>query len=283
MSHKKPHRLYIFLPFIPLFFLLGTAQGAEQTTTLPPDLARIHHAGVIRVALTREDSAPFFEQQASGLHGLDIELARDVARELGVRVEFNREAANWDGVIDVIDSRHADVAIAALSRTLLRAERVAYTQPYVVVSQALLVNRLKLADLDTRGDSLTRLNDPSVHIGTLEGSSYANFATTAFPAAKVALYRQWNDGLDALLTGRIHALMFDALLCKRTLSASPEMAIQLQLLITRRPDPIAMAVNWQDPQLLRWLNVYIDTIRSDGFLQALEKKYLGQGAQYVDK
>jgi len=109
-----------------------------------------------------------------------------------------------------------------------------------------------------------------------------NFAKAAFPAAQVEVYDQWSNAVNALVSGRIHALMFDALLCKRTLLARPELALQLQMVVTQRPDPIAMAVNWRDREWAQWLNVYIDTIRGDGYLQALEAKYIGPGVRHAE-
>jgi len=264
--------------------LLGMARAADRNPVYEQpnsDLPRIQTAGVLRVALTQADYRPFYEQGPDGLHGFDIDLARDVARRLGVKVQFNRVAKNWDGLIDIIASGRADVAISALSRSLKRAERVAYTEPYLTLSQALLVNRLKLAELKDGATPLSRLDEPSVRIGTLRGSSYVGFARARFPKADVELYDRWSDGLEDLEAGRIHALMFDALLCKRTLLAHPELALQLQFLKSDRPDPVAMAVNWHNRELVHWLNIYIDTIRGEGYLRTLEAKYIGPGVQYA--
>lgn len=263
---------------------LGMAHAADRhplSEVPPPDIARIQAAGVLRVALTHADYPPFYAQGPNGLHGFDIDLARDIARRLGVKVQFNREAKSWDALIDVIATRRADVAISALSRSLKRAERVAYTKPYLTLSQALLVNRLNLAELPKEGTPLSRLDAPAVRIGTLRGSSYVSFAQARFPKAHVELYDRWTDGLKDLVAGRIDAVMFDALLCKRTLLADPKLALQLQFLKVDRPDPVAMAVNWRDRDLREWLNIYIDTIRGEGYLKTLEAKYIGPGVQYA--
>ena len=265
-----------------LLLALGVTDAADDNA-LPPDITRIQQAGKLRVALPQEDYPPFFQQQDGELQGLDIELAQDVAHRLGVQVEFNRQASNWDEIVDVIVAQQADVAIAALSRTLPRAQRVAYTQAYVTLPQALLINRLKLAGLGGKRPPLLRLNDHVVRIGTLQGSSYIGFAQTAFPNARIVPYRHWGEGVQALLAGEIHAVMFDTLLCKRTLLTQPQHALQIQLQITERPDPIAIAVNWRDRDLLHWLNIYIDTVKAEGYLQRLERKYNITGAYHATK
>lgn len=285
MPHRcKPNlrspRRYFFVCFWLLSLIIGTASAADDDR-LPPDLGRIKQSGVLRVVLTREDYPPFYYLQRNQLKGHDIDLARDIARRLGVKVEFKRLGRSWDEVVQVIVAGEADVAISALSRTLPRAQKVAYTQPYLTLPQGLLVNRLKLAGLDGGKAPLQRLDSAGVRIGTLAGSSYVDFAHTAFPAAQVIPYSRWDEASQALLAGEIHAVMFDALLCKRTLLVKPQRALTIQLLTTERPDPIAMAVNWRDHELLRWLNVYIDTVRDEGYLQQLEAKYIATGAAHA--
>jgi polar amino acid transport system substrate-binding protein len=257
--------------------LAWSAAGATADDTLPPDIARIQQAGELRVALTRDDYPPFYQTQAGEPRGFDIELATDVAQNLNVKVKFLPLAGSWDDLVNIIATHQADVAISALSRTLPRALSVAYTQPYITLPQALLINRLKLAELETKGPPLVRLDNPAVRIGTRQGSSYMEFAQAAFPKARIVAYEHWGQSVQALLAGDIHAVMFDALQCRRTLLANPQYALKIQLLITKYPDPFAMAVNWNDRALLHWLNVYIDTVRDEGYLQQLENQYIGAG------
>lgn len=260
---------------------MSSTVSAADDGNLPPDIARIKQSGVLRVALTREDYPPFYYQKQDQLKGLDIELAQDIARRLGVKLEFRRLARSWDEVVQVVVAGEADVAISALSRTLPRAQEVVFTQPYVILAQALLVNRLKLASLGGEQAPLKRLDSAGVRIGTLSESSYLDFAHTAFPAVQVTSYPHWDGAIKALLAGKVHAVMFDPLLCKRSLLVKPQRALTVQLLVTQRPDPIAMAVNWRDHDLLQWLNVYIDTVRGNGYLQQLQDEYIGTEVRHA--
>jgi polar amino acid transport system substrate-binding protein len=264
-----------FLACCGLLLSMASTVRAADDNALPPDIARIKNAGKLHVILTKEDYPPFYYRQGNQLKGFDIELANNIATKLEVKVDFKRLASSWENVVQLIGEGKADVAITALSRTLPRAQKVAYTQPYVTLPQALLVNRLKLARLGGDQPPLQRLNTSSVRIGTLAESSYIGFAHAAFPAAQVISYSHWDAAMEALQKGEIHAVMFDALLCKRSLLTKPQLALNIQLLITERPDPIAMAVNWHDRELLQWLNIYIDTVRGEGYLKQLQDKYLG--------
>ena len=111
----------------------------------PPDLQRIMNRGHLIVAMHREDFPPFFMHDKSGrYHGLDVSLAQDIGRRLGVGVKFNRKAETFDEVIDIVARREADVAMSYLSRTLERAKRVKFTESYLSLRLALWVNRLRL-------------------------------------------------------------------------------------------------------------------------------------------
>src|SRR5690606_37444452 len=105
-------------------------QYVEQ---LPPVLRRIHERGRLRVALYSEDRFPFFFVDERGeLVGSDIELANGIARQLGLReVEFDRSAPKYEGIIDRVAAGQVDMAIAKISITLNRAQRVLYSDPYL--------------------------------------------------------------------------------------------------------------------------------------------------------
>ena len=111
--------LYLFIIFLP-----DSAIGEDY----PRDMQRIFDRGTLIVAMHAEDAPPFFMHDEKGrFYGLDVKLARDIGRRLGVKVAFNREAETYDGVIDIIKRREADIAISNLSSTLERSKRVCFT------------------------------------------------------------------------------------------------------------------------------------------------------------
>lgn len=126
------------------------SQTASQTGqsvrggTMPPDVQRILDRGKLVVALLDQDNPPFFRADAADqLTGLDIDLARAIADQLGVEVEFNRSAKTFDSVIKTVYNAQADLAISKLSRTLSRAKSIRFSSPYLKMRQGLLVNRRK--------------------------------------------------------------------------------------------------------------------------------------------
>ncbi len=150
----------------------------------PPDIQRIMNRGKIIVAVHREDFSPFFMQDKTGrFYGLDVSLAQDIGRRLGVGVKFNRKAETFDEVIDIVARREADVAISYLSRTLERAKRVRFTESYLSLHLALWVNRLRAAQEGKGQDIIKILKNKDQNIGVLGGSSHIGYVKEAFPKA----------------------------------------------------------------------------------------------------
>lgn len=249
--------------------------GPARSADFSEDIQRIVDRGSVVIAMVKQDSPPFFfESDQGGLKGLDIRLAQGIAERLGVDVEYNRDAESFDNVVDLVASRQADIALSKLSRTLTRARRVRYTEPYIVLRQGLMVNRLELEKVKKQGqtdvEAIKRMRGT---IGVIADSSYVRYASTRFPRAQVQTYESWDSVVQAVLAGDVLAAYRDELEIKRIIKARPKAVIKLQtVVLTDTRDPIAMAVHHDDTHLLAWLNLYLDTMdlefNADSLLEA---------------
>jgi polar amino acid transport system substrate-binding protein len=221
------------------------------------------------------DQPPFFMVNKKGeLDGLDVSLGKDIARELGVKVEFNRTAKTFNDVVELIVRKEADVAISKLSITMKRAEKVLFTRPYIVLRKGLLVNRLKMAQADADDDPIEFIVHMSGEIGVIAASSYVGFAHRMFPEATIKEFSTWDDVISALLDGPILAAFYDELEIKKIIRMRPSMLIDVQTVIFKdAKDPIAMAVSWDNTHLLFWLNEYLETRNFDLDADKLLSKY----------
>ena len=116
--------------------------GTANSESMPSDMQRILNNGKLVVAMYFEDVPPFFMTSKNGsLFGFEVDLANDIAKKLGVKVEFNRSAQTFDGLVDMVTEGKADIAISMLSNTLSRARRVRFSEPYITLHQSFLFNR----------------------------------------------------------------------------------------------------------------------------------------------
>ncbi len=258
---------------IALTALLLSAGRGITADDLPKDLARIFNQRKIVVAMYYEDTPPFYMHDHLGrLFGFDVELAFDIGRKLGVDVVFNREAKTYEDVIFRVANRKADIGISNLSRTRRRALKVNFTNPYVTLYHALLINRLKTAH--TQAD-LKWLNSSNVALGVVTGTAFVGFAQRDYPNVQIVQYSKWGQAADDVAKGKIHAALFDDSAVLKWVKDHPEEILYVKTKILReKEDPLAIAVHWKDTHLLSWLNLYLHTIVLDCTLDKLKSVYL---------
>lgn len=229
---------------------------------LPTDLRRICSSGTLVVARYEGERPPFFfRSRSGGWDGFEVELAGRIAEQLGVAHEV-RLAESFDQVIDLVAAGEADVGISKLSITLARSQRVRFSRPYLTVYQTLLINRLAAPKQE---DPFAALDRPRARIGALGGSSYVGYARGEFPAARVVEYEEFGAMMEDVAGGRLEAAFVDSARAHTWRQSNPERLIQVRAFVARdRKDQLAFAVNWRDTHLLAWLDLYLESIRTDG-------------------
>ena len=160
-----------------------------------PDIKAILDRGELIVAMTEGDQPPFYYVGPDGqLAGLDATLARDIASRLGVKASFNRSPKSFNEVVELVAQGGADVAISKLSRTLIRAQMVRFTKPYVTFRHAMLFNRLRLAQHTSEEALPQLLRGLKGNVGVIGQSSYEGFLGQYFPSATAVLFQELGRG-----------------------------------------------------------------------------------------
>jgi ABC-type amino acid transport substrate-binding protein len=225
---------------------------------LAPEFARIVARGELVVAVLGVDQPPFFEEHDGKLTGLDITLAEDIAKKLGVKVRFNRDAKSFDDVVSLLAKGQADIAVSKLSRTLARAQVISFSTPYLSLKRALLLNRVKFAQL-AHGrpvPEVIRTYDGS--IGVVANSSYATYVESNFPKAQVRSYPTWEAVLSALNAGEVTAAYRDEFEVKRVLKVDPTASLRLRVVTLQDlEDTLAIGVNVSAPTMLAFVNQFL--------------------------
>ncbi|HVL76096.1 MAG TPA: transporter substrate-binding domain-containing protein, partial [Noviherbaspirillum sp.] len=161
--------------FAALALLLAAGTGIAR------DMAAIKSSGTLVVAVPDMRNPPFFFEDGGELKGLDIDLAKSIAESLGVQVAFNRDAKNFNDAVQLVALGRADMAAAKISRTLARAQTVLFTDPYLVLPHALLLNRLRFAEISRGRAPADVLKNFTGSVGVIANSSFVGFAKTHFP------------------------------------------------------------------------------------------------------
>lgn len=262
--------------------ICGEALGQSVTAvspTYPPDIQKIKDRGQLIVAMHSIDQIPYLMSDPSGnLYGNDVDLARALADELKVGITFDRTAKTFNEIVDIVASGKADIGVSTLSRTLARAEKVRFSNPYAVVRPVLVLNRVAAAKLNL-GGSLIEMASFSGLIGEPKGNSYIGFAKLVSPKASVVEFDTWDETFNAITEGRVVATFRDEIGVKNYLNKYPERSVQLSMISIDNPamaDGLAIAVNSQSLQLLGFINLYLEMkypIRKADDLMRIYAKY----------
>lgn len=181
--------------------LAASALGVAGATTV----AEVKKKGVL-VLGTDPTFAPFEFKDASGqITGFDIDIARAVAKDLGVKL--NIQAVGFGALMpQSVTSGRVDMAMSGITITAERAKVVSFSNPYYRSAQVFIV----------RGGNPGKFNWPSDVKGKTIGVQ-AN-TTGQFVAgdllkprgAALKVYDDFAAGLADVRAGRIAALVGDA-------------------------------------------------------------------------
>lgn len=247
-----------FAPLLRLLALALVLGGVARASGVPPDIQRIAARGALVVAVPSFDAPPFFYTQDGEVRGLDADMAHDLANALGVQVRFNRQAATFNDAVDLVAEGRADIAICKLSRTLARARKIRFSDPYLTLNHALAIHRLAFAALARGRDLATVVRNFTGSIGVIDQSAFADYAVHNFPQAHVVRYPDWNAAVRALLQGQVTALYRDEFEIERLFRSDPRMALTLRTVtFSDIQDSLGMAVASDSHQLLAVANLYL--------------------------
>ena len=91
-----------------------------------------------------------FKNEKGELIGFDIDLSREVAKKLGMEIEY--KSINWDSKILELNAGNIDLIWSGLTITPERAEQTSMSKPYLSNNQIVITrvdeNIKKIKDLD---------------------------------------------------------------------------------------------------------------------------------------
>ena len=240
------------------FSSIVLAQLPTSTVPLAPDIAAIKKKNVLIVAMTKKDVPPFFSGDAENIRGLDVEIARRIGILLGVPVEFRRDAESFAEVVEQVRDGRADLAVSKLSVTGPRLLTVRFSEPYIKLKQAMIINRLWLSQNSQGREVYEVLRTFNGKISFIKNSSYDTFARANFPKAVYLPEESWDTIINNVTNGKIAAGYRDEFEIKKISFEKPEAAITTKTVtISDSIDNIAVAVNNNSVQLLSVVNYVI--------------------------
>lgn len=258
-------KLFKKLPSSVIFtlILIFASSLYSQSVPLTPDIGKIVKSGKLRVAMVKADQVPFFFKNGQVIEGSDVDMAKDIADALGVKLEINRDAKSFNDLIPLVSSGKVDVVISKLSRTLKRAQSVIFSEPYMTFSQALAFNRVQLAKKADSDFKIRKLvKSFNGRIGVIKGSSYVTYAKLYFPNSEIVEYENWEEVIRGVMEGEVLAAYRDEFEIKKILQSNPDFNLTLKLVVLKDlKDYIAVALGPNSIYLRDFINIYLSSIK----------------------
>ena len=160
------------LAIISLLLISSAANGESKLQTIKKN-------GELRVGTTGDwDPMSMKDPATNKYKGFDIDVMRELAKDLGVKVKF--VPAEWKTIVAGITANRYDIS-TSVTKTPKRAEVAGFTDTYYKYGTVPLVLKKNLNKFST-WDSL---NDSNVTIATTLGTSQEEKAKEFFPKSKL--------------------------------------------------------------------------------------------------
>ncbi len=162
----------------------------------------IQDRGFLRVGLPPYNTPPayYIDPKTKELSGYDVELARSLAKKLGVEIEFDRTSKNFNSLVKRVGANDFDIAIGKLGLTYNRLFD-AFPVQYLSFRHALLANRKFVSSLGVDSDDpefASVLKNSAMRIGSISNSTWETEAQVNFPNCEFIGFPNWQEAKDAL-------------------------------------------------------------------------------------
>ena len=170
--------------------ILGLAGCGGSGSGGPDVLAQARHRDELRIGVRPQDPPHSFIGGNGRLAGFDVDIARAIARHLGLRPAFVR--VDELTRISFLKNGRIDMAVASINHTRERERQIDFSQTYFFSKQSFLVQRSKIHSLRDLYGKRVGFNRGSSAIGNWRDYLKAHGVTgqppiTEFADARVAV------------------------------------------------------------------------------------------------
>jgi len=255
MSFNYMNRLKYLIYLISLLVLINHGHAGTFEKAL--------ESGKLRVGVSLYEPWAF-KDPANNLTGFEIELAEQLAKDMGVQPTF--VILEWSQLISALEAKQIDMIISGMAITPERALRVNFSNAYASAGFDVAASLSKTSHIN----SLNELNHPEITIGVVSNTVPEQLARKVFGKATIKLFKQHYDVRKAILNGEIHA-WFDSTPIPHYLALEYPDKVDTPLKEPLLGYKAGMAINKGDQEFLNYLNSWITARDADKWISSRHK------------
>ncbi len=245
---------------------LLTLGAAARAADEGGHLARITASGMLRVCVWPDYFGISYRNPKSGeLVGIDVDMARTLAEDLRVKLEFV-ESSFANLFADVLGDR-CDVAMFAIGVTPQRAERLRFTTPHLA-SDIYAITTRSNRRIQSWGD----IDQPGVIVAVAKGTLHEPIMRDKLRHARLAVLDSPHAREQEVESGRADVFMTDFPYSKRML-ANADWARLVTPPERYHVTPYAYAIAPGDDVWHARLERFVAAVKADGRLAAAAERH----------
>ncbi len=229
-------------------------------------LKRILSSGTLKVGTTGDWNPMTMRDTASGgYRGYDIDIMTELAKDLGVQVEF--VPTDWKTLVSGLVSGKYDITGSA-SLSMKRAKVAGYSQSYFELATVPLTLKKNLGRFKTWAD----IDKADVTVAATLGTTQEQQVKLYFPKAKKKIIEAPARDFQEVLSGRAQVHITSNVEAATLVEKYAQMAV-VPVKEARSPTPIAMLLPQNDQPWINYVNHWIELKRTRGFFATLAGKW----------
>ena len=250
--------LLAFLLILPFFGPISALTNSTSDAQLEAGVQEIVDRGVLRVGVKQDlPNFGYRDPESNQYTGMEVEIAKKVAAELGVDIEFTPVTAQTRGAL--LDNGQLDMVIATFTITEERKELYNFTTPYYTDAVGFLVR--KDSNVQSSWEALDGLT-----IGVTQGSIQWGLLEEIAAEKGIELnFRELGSNSEvvvALAAHRVDAFSIDQSILSAFLGKTNEL-LDLQY----QPSEYGIVTKKSNKDLATYLDGLVQDWTEDGTLQ----------------
>ncbi|MCI8623476.1 MAG: amino acid ABC transporter substrate-binding protein [Provencibacterium sp.] len=254
----------IFAAFLAAAMLASLGGCSSSSSTID----QIKKEGKLVMA-TNAAFPPFEYIEGNEPVGVDVDIAAEIAKDLGVTLEVSD--MDFNAIIPAVQAGKASLGAAGMTVTDERKQQIDFSDEYVKSAQYVIV-------MKGSGVTVDSLSEAGIVIGVQEGTTGDFYATDEIKGdpntEEVARYKNAIVASQDLMNGKCSAVIIDEMPAKSIVEANADTLELLPDVLTE--ESYAIAVKKGDAAFLEQVNKTIARLKSEGKIDEFLIKHTGE-------
>jgi cyclohexadienyl dehydratase len=229
-------------------------------------LQDILRSGVLKVGTTGDWNPMTMKDPATNSYkGYDIDVMTELAKDLGVEVEF--VATDWKTLVNgVVAGNYHMTGSASISPSRMKV--AGFSESYISVE----IKPFTMEDKIGRFNGWDSINKADVKVAATLGTTFEKYVKEWFPKAEINIVEAPALQHQEILSGRSDVFITSNIEGSTLKQKFPKVR-EIQVAASRAPSPIAMLLPQADQVWINYVNNWIKVKKTRGFFKATAAKW----------